>query len=172
MSFFTPRSSKQKRAVRIQLAALTVALLLALVALPASASHEEEVEYISAYEEAQAAKSAGSSEADSARLAALGEYHTAKSLEASHAAASTRYSQLAAFHAGDADSNFVAENPETKYASDWDGASAAATNADFLAANPEIKYASDWVGASAGAAAKSGSNSNPELSAFQRYCSC
>ena len=177
-SFFTARSSKQKRAARIQLVALTAALLLALVVLPVSADHEAEAEYSCAYDEATAASSTGSSDADSARLAALGEYYTAKSLEASNAAFAARYQALAASYdqAGGVvvaqDAEELAKNPELKSASTWGGVASAAADSGFLAENPETKYASGWGGASAGAAATVDNSANPELSAFQGYCGC
>jgi len=99
MSAFTPRSGKQKTMAKIQFVVLTVALLLALVVLPASADHEEEAEYTFAFEEASASSTVGL-DASSTRLAALGEFYTAKMLEPGHKANSGRYNQLAAFYAG------------------------------------------------------------------------
>jgi hypothetical protein len=168
MSAFTPRSSRQKAVAKIQFVVLTVALLLALVVLPASADHEEEAEYTFAFEEASASSTVGL-DASSTRLAALGEFYTAKMLEAGHKANSGRYNQLAAFYAGsDGGTDRWAAG-----AGDYGTKNLAAAGTEdsgFLAENPETKYASGWGGASAGAA--TGASENPELSSFQRYCGC
>ena len=145
MSVFTPKASKQKTMAKIQFVVLTVALLLALVVLPASADHEAEVEYTFAFEEASASSTAGIG-ADSARLAALGEFYTTKRLEAGHKANSDRYSQLAAFYAGSDEGT----NRWLAGAGSYGAlrlAAAGAVDSGFLA-------------------------ENPELSSFQRYCGC
>jgi hypothetical protein len=181
-SFFTSRSGKQKRMAKTQLVVLTTALLLALVILPVSADN---------------GGASNGIDAGSARLAALGQYYTAQRLEASYAAGTSRYEALAGFYgqgnsvvvaqnaaelatnpelksfSGSAAvaSDFLVQNPELKYASNWSGGSAAA-GSDFYAENPEAKYASGWEGSSA-AVANSGEGSvNPELSAFEQYCGC
>ena len=169
-SFITPRSSKQKRMAKIQLVILTAALLLALVVLPASADHEEEAEYTFAFEEASASSTNGL-EASSARLQALGEFYAAKGFEAGHEANSDRYNQLAAFYTGsDKGTNRWLAGAGSFGAQRL--AAAGAADSSFLAENPETKYASGWDGTSAGAAAGADRRDNPELSSFQRYCGC
>ena len=112
-------------------------------------------------------------DASSARLAALGQYYAAQRLEASHAASTGRYEALAG-HFGQGDSVVVAQNaaelaanPELK---SFSGSETAAS--DFLAGNPETKYASGWGSSSAEVADSGTGSENPELSAFQQYCSC
>lgn len=169
-SFFTPKSSKRKRTTRIQFAALTAALLLALVVLPVSAGHWEEIDYIDAYEEAE---SAAAIDAGSARLAALGKHHTAQKLEASYEASTARYAALASLYglAGGVaiaqDAAILASNPELK-----SFAASVVADSEFYAENPEAKYALGWSGGSTVAASSDAGSENPELSAFQQYCSC
>ncbi len=214
-NFFIPRSNKQQRSAKIQWAVLTAALLLALVVLPVSADHEDEVEYTSAYENASRSIDAGSARLaalgqlfyadqsleashaastsryealasfygqgnsvvvaqNAAELAALGQlFYAAQSLEASHAASTSRYEALASFY-GQGNSVVVAQNaaelaanPELK---SFSGSAAVAS--DFLATNPETKYASGWGGSSAAVANSGPGSENPELAAFQQYCGC
>jgi hypothetical protein len=133
MSYYAQRTARQKRVAKIHLVGLGVALLLALVALPASADNDID--------------------ADSARWTAMGEYYTAKTLEASDAAFAARYQAMAAYY-------------------DQAGGVVIAQDAEQLVRNPELKSVSYWGGASAGAAASADDGQNPELSSFRNYCGC
>jgi hypothetical protein len=161
------KNGNQKRVTKIQLGALTAALLVVLVTIPASADHWDEIEYTAAYE-----ASTDSVDADSARMTALGEYFASQGIEAGIAAASSRYAAMAALYgeSGGAivaqDADLFAANPELKSL-----AAAAGADSSFYAENPETKYASGWQGNFSAASSGSGSE-NPELTVFQQYCGC